>query len=104
MLTSIGATLAVGALTRARGAQIKEKIAILGTGRLGEALARCWVRTGHPIIFGSRTPDAERVQKVVKDIGAAASVATPGQAAAQAEIVVFALPWKAVPELMPSTR
>jgi hypothetical protein len=55
VLTSIGATLVSGALTRTAEAQGKEKIAILGTGRLGQALARSWVRTGHPIVFGSRT-------------------------------------------------
>jgi 8-hydroxy-5-deazaflavin:NADPH oxidoreductase len=52
--------------------------------------------------FGSRTPDDERVKKVAKDIGAAVSVATLGQAAAQAEIVVFCLPWKPVKDLMPA--
>src|SRR5206468_1882131 len=78
------------------------KIAILGTGRLGQALATCWVRAGHPIVFGSRTPADERVKKIATGIGAAVSVATAGEAAAQAGIVMFALPWKAAKDLVPT--
>jgi len=107
ILTSIGAALAASALAQAQtppatGAQAKEKIAILGTGRLGQALAKCWVRTGHPIVFGSRTPDDARVKNVAHDLGAAVSVATLAQAAAQADVVVFALPWLAVRGLIPA--
>ena len=107
VLTSIGAALAASALAQAQtppatGAQAKEKIAILGTGRLGQALAKCWVRTGHPIVFGSRTPDDARVKNVAHDLGAAVSVATLAQAAAQADVVVFALPWLAVRGLIPA--
>jgi predicted dinucleotide-binding enzyme len=107
VLTSIGATIAVSAFTTTQaqsgsGAQTREKIAILGTGNLGQALAKGWARTGHQIVYGSRTPDDERVKKVVKGTGSGASVATLEEAAAQANIVVFALPWKAVKDLMPA--
>jgi predicted dinucleotide-binding enzyme len=102
VVTSLGATVAVSALTRARAQGSKEKIAILGTGRLGQALATCWVRAGHPIVFGSRTPNEERAQKVVKGLGANVSVASGRDAAAQAEVVVFALPWKGAQDLVPT--
>lgn len=95
-LTTIGATLVAGALIRDAAAAERERIAILGTGKLGQALARCWTRTGHSIVFGSRTPADERMRAVARSIGPKVSVATVAQAAAQAEIVVFALPWKAV--------
>jgi predicted dinucleotide-binding enzyme len=98
MLTTIGATLVTGALARKVEAAEKEEIAILGTGNLGQALARCWTRTGHPIVFGSRTPAAERVRNVATSIGPMVSVATIAQAAEQAAVVVFALPWKAAKE------
>ena len=100
VLASLGATIAVSAVTRAQAS--KEKIAILGTGRLGQALATCWVRAGHPIVFGSRSPDDERVKKIAKDVGPAASVATARDAATQADVVVFALPWLAAKELAPA--
>jgi predicted dinucleotide-binding enzyme len=101
VLASLGATIAVGAVTPTR-AQSKEKIAILGTGRLGQVLAKGWARTGHAIVYGSRNPDEERVKKIVQDTGSGASAATLGTAAAQADIVVFALPWKGVKDLMPA--
>jgi 8-hydroxy-5-deazaflavin:NADPH oxidoreductase len=102
VLTTLGATLAAGALTRSHAQGGKEKIAILGTGRMGQALATCWVRSGHSIVFGSRTPTDERVQKVAKDLGAAVTVATSREAAAQAPIVVFTLPWLSVKDLVPT--
>jgi len=102
VLAGVGATIAASALRRAHAQAGKEKIAILGTGRLGQALATCWLRVGHPIVFGSRTPGDERVKKIVTDMGATVSVATSREAAAQAEVVVFALPWKAVKDLVPT--
>ena len=102
VLTGVGAAIAASALTRANAQASREKIAILGTGRLGQALATCWVRVGHPVVFGSRTPGEERVKKVATDLGAAVSVATSREAATQAEVVVFALPWKAVKDLVPT--
>jgi predicted dinucleotide-binding enzyme len=101
VLASIGASLAIGTGTTAR-AQSAEKIAILGTGALGQALARGWARRGHRIIYGSRTPEDERVGRIVRETGSGAIVTTLGDAAAAAQIVVFALPWKAVKELMPA--
>jgi predicted dinucleotide-binding enzyme len=95
VLATIGATVVAGALTRNVVAAGKQKIAILGTGELGQALATCWTRTGHSIVLGSRTPAEERVRRVARGLGPMVSVATVAQAAAQAEVVVFALPWKA---------
>jgi 8-hydroxy-5-deazaflavin:NADPH oxidoreductase len=128
VLAGLGATVAASSLARAQAQgsvpaqRASERIAILGTGKLGQALARCWVRTGHPIVFGSRTPDDERVKKVAQDIAAgsgdardvsatsagprsaapAVSVTTPRGAIAQADIVLFALPWRAVKDLVPT--
>jgi 8-hydroxy-5-deazaflavin:NADPH oxidoreductase len=95
LLSTIGATLVTGALAGTVEAAEKKKLAILGTGNLGQALARCWTRTGHWIVFGSRTPAAERVRNLAMSIGPMVSVATVAQAVEQAEVVVFALPWKA---------
>lgn len=116
VIASLGATLTAGALTRAQAQtgsdraqsgsdpaqDAKGKIAILGTGKLGQALATCWVRAGHAIVFGSRTPNDERHLKIAKGLGSGASVATPREAAAQADVVVFALPWKPAQELVPT--
>lgn len=106
VLTTLGATLALTALTQhakgqsTRGNEEKEAIAILGTGNLGKALGKSWAKLGHPIIYGSRTPEDARVQTVVKDTGAQASVLRPAEAASKASCVVVALPWSAVADLV----
>jgi 8-hydroxy-5-deazaflavin:NADPH oxidoreductase len=107
VLATLGGTIAVGASATghtqsANNARSREKIAVLGTGSLGQVLAKGWARAGHRIVYGSRTPDDERVRKVVTDTSYEASAATPGEAAGQSDIVVFALPWKAARDLMPA--
>jgi 8-hydroxy-5-deazaflavin:NADPH oxidoreductase len=108
VLGSIGAALALTALTKrahgqsARGAQTPDTISLLGTGRMARALGKCWASTGHPIVYGSRTPEDERVKTLVKESGPRASALTPKEAAAQSDIVVFALPWKPVKDLVPA--
>jgi predicted dinucleotide-binding enzyme len=119
VIRSIGLGLALGALVKhgnadAGGTQAlrtaqasgaatvetsgKEPIAILGTGRLGSVLGKRWAAAGHPILFGSRAPEDERVKALVKDCGPRASAHAVSDAAAGAAVVVFALPWKAVKE------
>lgn len=132
VLAALGATAAASGLarsqepapTRAKAPtpSAKERIAILGTGKLGQALARCWVRRGHAIVFGSRTPEDPRVKQVAQDIATAVagprdalepsaaahgtapvvSVVANREAIAQTDIALFALPWKAVKDLVPT--
>ncbi len=101
VLTVLGAAAAASALP-VRAAQTQEKIAVIGTGHLGQALAKGWVRAGHRIIYGSRTPDEDRVKKVVSDTGSGTTATSVKEAAAQADIVVLALPWKGAKELLPA--
>jgi predicted dinucleotide-binding enzyme len=79
---------------------VKEPIAIIGTGRLGGVLGKRWAASGHAILFGSRTPRDDRVKTLVKDCGARASARAINEAAAGAAIVVLALPWKAVKDVL----
>jgi predicted dinucleotide-binding enzyme len=104
VIASIGATVALSTLAQAqtRTAGSKERIAILGTGSLGSTLAECWGRAGYPIVLGSRTPQDQRVTSLLAKLGSTVSAATLSEAARQASIVVFALPWPAVRTLMPS--
>ena len=68
------------------------KVAILGTGSVGQALARGFVALGHDTAFGSREPNGATAQKAI--------AAAPGtraalfaNAAKDAELVVLATPW-----------
>lgn len=67
------------------------RIAIIGTGNVGSAIARGLAGKGHAITLGARTPEAEEVAVLADATGA--TRARPAAAAATAEVVVLALPW-----------
>jgi len=68
------------------------KVAILGTGTVGQALARGFVALGHDTTFGSREPSRATAQKAVAE--APGTHAAPfADAAREADLVVLATPW-----------
>jgi 8-hydroxy-5-deazaflavin:NADPH oxidoreductase len=71
------------------------RIAIIGTGFIGGILGRALTRSGHEVTFGSRHPED---REVVGDTNAA--VASVGDALAQADVIVLAIPGAAVPDLV----
>jgi predicted dinucleotide-binding enzyme len=76
-----------------------DTIAVIGTGDVGGALGPEFAAQGHAIIYGSRTPDRDKVKDLVKKTGDLASATTPAEAAAQADIVVLAVPGLLVEEI-----
>ena len=66
-------------------------IAIIGTGFIGTTLGGALARAGHNVTFGSRHPEEGAV--------AGTAVAAIGEALANAEVVILALPGTAVPGL-----
>lgn len=79
---------------------MKRRIAIIGSGRIGGGLARAWVRTGHAVTFGARRPDAEELTALAKELGARR--AGLEEAARGAEVVVLAVPFRALDEVVPA--
>lgn len=71
-------------------------IAMIGTGSVGGALGPRFAGIGHHVVYGSRTPDTERVQALVARTGANASALAPAAAAHACGTIVLAVPWKAV--------
>ena len=69
------------------------KIAIIGIGTVGSALARGLKETSHTIILGARDINSKAAQDLATE--ATARLATPDKAAASAELVILALPWNA---------
>lgn len=67
------------------------RIAIIGTGNVGGAIARGLRGKGHAVTLGARDPETAEVAALAADTGAA--VALPAEAAAGAELVILALPW-----------
>ncbi|HEY8819186.1 MAG TPA: NAD(P)-binding domain-containing protein, partial [Candidatus Limnocylindrales bacterium] len=75
------------------------RIAILGAGNVGGGLGTAFARTGHEVVFGVRDPaSAKTLAAVAAAPGARAT--TPADAVEGAEVVVFALRWDAVPDML----
>jgi predicted dinucleotide-binding enzyme len=73
------------------------KIGIIGTGRIGSALARHWARAGHELMISSRHPDA--LQPLAAELGPKVHVGTPQEAAAFGEVILVATPNSALAQI-----
>jgi len=96
----LAASLAVGAVTFGSGtvrAQEPLKIGIIGTGKIGGALARHWAKAGHEVFVSSRHP--EELAALVKELGPKAHAGTPREAAAFGSVVLVSVPYGAMPQL-----
>ena len=76
--------------------QMKETIAVIGTGRMGGAFGARFAALGHPVVYGSREPGKAAVREVVGKTGGDARALTPKEAAAAAQIIVLAVPWSGI--------
>ena len=76
-----------------------DTIAVIGTGDVGSALGPEFAAQGHTIVYGSREPQRGQVKELVEKTGELASATTPADAAAQADIVVLAVPGLMVEEI-----
>jgi NADPH-dependent F420 reductase len=72
------------------------KIAIIGTGKMGAAFARALSPT-HQVVLGSR--DRDRAAATAAKTGAAGG-ATYADAAADADVVILAVPWQAMDQTL----
>jgi predicted dinucleotide-binding enzyme len=72
------------------------KIAVIGTGKMGRGFASA-LSPQHQVILGSRDP--RRAAKVVRATGAAGATSYE-EASSAADIVILAVPWRAVEETL----
>ena len=76
------------------------RIGVIGSGRIGTAVARQFVRAGHEVaIANSRGP--ESLGGLVAELGSAARAASVEEAAQFGELVVVAIPLGRIDELPP---
>jgi|KBSSwiStaDraftv2_1062776.scaffolds.fasta_scaffold11658_10 predicted dinucleotide-binding enzyme len=93
-LQALGLLLAAGAVPVA--AQAKPlRIGIIGTGRVGGALATHWTKAGHEVLVSSRHP--EELRPLATSLGSRAHIGTPKEAAAFGEVVLVSVPYSAMP-------
>jgi len=72
------------------------KLAIIGSGRVGQALAGASVKAGHSVMLAARTH--ESAAAAAKATGAHAA-ASASEAVKDAELVIIAVPYTQLPEL-----
>lgn len=68
------------------------KIAVIGNGNVGGTLGETWVRAGHDVVFGLRNEKSKP--------SPGANSAPVAKAIRDAEVVVLAVPWPAVPDVL----
>jgi predicted dinucleotide-binding enzyme len=95
---ALGAFALTGSLdVHAQSSGAPLKIGIIGTGKIGGALARHWSRAGHEVFVSSRHP--EELQDLVKELGPRARAGTPKEAAAFGSVVLVSIPYGAMPQI-----
>lgn len=82
------------------GAASAETIAIVGTGNVASALGPEFAAQNHTVVYGSRKPQSKKSRDLVSKTGNGAAVTTPGEAVADADIVVLAVPGMLVSEIV----
>jgi predicted dinucleotide-binding enzyme len=101
LLKAVGAAAALGTLPLSDRVAVaysgKVKIGIVGSGNVGSALGRVWAKGGHEVMFSSRNLDNDK--KLAAEIGSNARAGTPREAATFGGVIVFAVPYGALPEL-----
>ncbi len=78
------------------------RLCIVGTGSVGGELGRLWAARGHEISFGVRDPQSPKVQAILEEVGSDATATGVAEAMTASDIIVLALPWPAVEEVLRS--
>ena len=73
------------------------KIGTLGSGRVGSAIGRAWVKAGHEVMFSSINLEADK--QLAASIGPGAYAGTPREAAAFGSVILVSVPYAAMPAL-----
>lgn len=94
--TSAAALIVSPRLILAEESKAPAKIGVIGSGRLGSAVGKLWVKSGHEVLFSSRHPD--ELRGMVAELGSSARAGTPGEAIAFGNAIFLAIPYKAYPQ------
>jgi 8-hydroxy-5-deazaflavin:NADPH oxidoreductase len=73
------------------------RIGVIGAGSLGGTVGSVMVKAGHEVKFSSRHPD--ELVSMTRELGPRASVGTPRKAAEFGRVLLFAVPYEALPQL-----
>ena len=100
-LQAAAAGLSLGALPHAMrtamAADAPLKIGVIGSGRIGSTLGGIWVKAGHEVMFSSL--DLEHDKALAASLGGKARAGTSREAAAFGEVLLMAVPYRALPQV-----
>ena len=74
----------------------KQKVAVIGTGDMGNSLGPKIADVGYRIVYGSRDPSRESAKALARRTAPDAAVTTQREAAQSADIVLLAVTWPAM--------
>ena len=97
LLKTLAAAALLGTAPIAFAQAKKPKIGIIGSGNVGGAIGRSWARAGYDVMFSSRNLENDR--KLAAEVGVHASAGSPQEAAAFGDVLLFAVPYGALPDL-----
>ena len=95
-VATVAASLALGALPRPV-LSAGMRIGVIGSGKVGGTVGALWVKAGHEVMFSSL--DLEHDKALAARLGGGARAGTSKQAAAFGEVLFFAVPYAALPQL-----
>jgi 8-hydroxy-5-deazaflavin:NADPH oxidoreductase len=75
------------------------RIGIVGAGRIGGNVARQAVKGGHEVLL-SFARDPDKLGQLAAELGERATTGSPRDAVEYGELVVFSVPWGAIPEAL----
>jgi predicted dinucleotide-binding enzyme len=76
------------------------KIGIIGMGNIGATLGRAWANAGHEVAFGVRSTKAPKVTELLESLDGKATARQVAQTITFADVVLLAIPGKAVDEFI----
>jgi hypothetical protein len=100
---AVAAALLTCSPTHARAEETREqttkpvRIGVIGAGSLGGTVGSVLVKAGHEVKFSSRHP--EKLVSMTRELGPRASVRTPREAAEFGTVLLFAVPYEALPQV-----
>ena len=75
------------------------RIGILGSGLMGGKLGTLWARAGHEIVF-SYARSEQKLKKLAREAQGNARAGTPGEAAREAHVLLLAVHWSRVDDVL----
>lgn len=75
------------------------RIGILGSGLMGGKLGTIFARAGHDVVF-SYAHSERKLKRLARDAGKSARAGTPGEATRGAEVVLLAVHWSRVADVL----